>query len=52
MQGVAMDKIIPLFAIANLYHDGYPGVRSRYLTGEPALFNFNLLNLRGLLSIK
>ena len=29
MQGITMDKIIPLFAIASMYHDRYPGVKSR-----------------------
>ena len=50
MQGVTMDKIIPLFAIARLYHNHYPGVKSRYLAGNPALVNYNLLDLRSLLS--
>ena len=52
MQGVKIDRIIPLFAIASLDHDRYPGVKSRYLTGDTALVNCDLLQLRGLLSSK
>ena len=47
-----MEKIIPLFAIAILDHDCYPGVNIQYLVGDPALVNCNLLDLRGLLSRK
>ena len=50
IQQVLMEKIVPLFAIAGLDHDFHPNVRSRYLAGRPALVNFNLLNLNGLLS--
>ena len=49
-QGVKIDRIIPLFAIASIDHDQYPGVKSRYLAGDTALVNCNLLQLRGLLS--
>ena len=35
MQGVTMGKIIPLFAIASLDHNRYPGVKIRYLSGNP-----------------
>ena len=52
MQGITMDKMIPLFTIASLDHDRYPGVRSQYLAGNSALVNCNLLDLRGLLSSK
>ena len=52
MQGVTMKKIIPLFTIVILEHDRYPGVKSRYLSGNPALVNCNLLEPRGLLSSK
>ena len=50
MHGVAIDRIIPLFAIASLYHERYPGVKSRYLAGDIVLVNCDLLQLRGLLS--
>ena len=50
MQGVTIDRIIPLFAIASLEHDQYPVVRSRYLVGDTALVNCDLLQLSGLLS--
>ena len=52
MQGVTMDLIIPLFDIASLYHDRYTGVKSRYLAGDTALVNCDLLQLSGLLSRK
>ena len=44
-----MDKIIPLFTIASLDHDRYPRVKSRYLVGNAALKNCNLLDLSVLL---
>ena len=31
MNGVIIDHLIPLFEIANIKHDRYPGVKSRYL---------------------
>ena len=52
MQGITMDKMIPLFTIASLDHDRYPGVNIRYLAGDPALVNCNLLDLIGLISSK
>ena len=52
MQGVTMDIIIPILAIASLDHDLYPSMNSRYLVGDPTLVNCNLLDLSGLLSIK
>ena len=52
MQEDLMDQIISLFAIGILDHDLYPGVKSRYLEGNPALVNCNLLDLSGLLSSK
>ena len=45
MRGVLMEKIILLFAITSLYHNRYPDVKSRYLAGDPALVNCNLLYL-------
>ena len=39
MHGVTIERIIPLFAIASLDHKRYPGVKSRYLAGDTALFN-------------
>ena len=50
MQGITMERIIPLFAISSLDHDRYPGVKSCYLTGDYALVNCDLLELSGLLS--
>ena len=47
-----MERIIPLFAIASLDHDHYPGVNSRYLTGNAALVNCNLLEIISLLYSK
>ena len=52
MQGITMERIIPLFAISSLDHDGYPGSKIRYLEGYVALVNSDLLQLSGLLSIK
>ena len=50
MQGVTIYRIIPLFAIASLEHKSYPGVKSRYLTGDTALVICDILQLSGLLS--
>ena len=44
------DHIIPLYTIASLYHKRYPGVKSRYLAGDTALVNCDLLQLSRLLS--
>ena len=50
MQGITMDRIIPLFAITSLDRHRYPGLKSRYLVGDVALVNCNLLEFSGLLS--
>ena len=50
MQGATIDRIIPLFAIASIDHERYPGVKSCYLAGYTALVNCDLLQLSGLLS--
>ena len=50
MHGVKVDRIIPLFAIASLDHERYPGVNIRYLAGDTALFNCDLLHISSLLS--
>ena len=50
MQGVKIDRIIPLFAITSLDHDQYPGVKSRYLAGDTTVVNCDLLQLSDLLS--
>ena len=50
MQGITIDRIIPIFTIASLDHDRYPGVKSRYLAGDTALGNCDLLKLSSLLS--
>ena len=52
MQGITMEKIIPLFATSSLDHYHYPGVKIRYLVGEPTLVKFSLLDLIGMISIK
>ena len=52
MRVVSMEKIIPLFDIASLYHDCYLGVKIRYLAGDPELVNYNILNLSDLLNRK
>ena len=50
LQGIYMDKITPLFTIASLDHDPYPGIKSHHLAGDPSLVNCNLLGLSGLIS--
>ena len=50
MQVITMERIIPLFDIAILDHDRYPGVKSLYLVGYAALFNCDLLELINILS--
>ena len=50
MHGITMERIIPLFAIASLDQNRYPGVKIRYLAGDAALVNCDLLELSGLLS--
>ena len=50
MHGVKIDRIIPIFAIASLDHERYPGVKSCYLAGYTTLVNCDLLQLSGLLS--
>ena len=52
MQGVKIDRIIPLFAITSLDHDQYPGEKSRYLAGDTTVVNCDLLQLSDLLSSK
>ena len=47
---MTIDRIIPLFEITSLDHKRYPGVKSRYLTGDTALVNCDLFQLSGLLS--
>ena len=45
MHGVKIDRIIPLFAIASLDHEIYPGAKIRYLAGDTGLLNCDLLQL-------
>ena len=45
-----MEHIIPIAAIASLDHDRYPGMKIRYLAGDAALVQCNLLEISGLLS--
>ena len=47
VKGLSMEKIIPIFIIASLDHDCYPGVKSRHLDGDPALVNCDLLIING-----
>ena len=49
-QGIYMYNIIPLFAIPSLYHNQYPCIKSRYLSGDPTLVHCHLLSLSSLLS--
>ena len=44
MQGITIERIIPIFAIASFDHDCYPGGKSCYLTGDAALVNCDLYN--------
>ena len=50
MHGVTIDRIIPIFLIPSLDHKIYLWVKSRYLAGDTALVNCELLQLSGLLS--
>ena len=50
IQGITINSIIPLVAIASLNHERYPGVKSCYLMGDTDLVNCDLLQLSGLLS--
>ena len=50
MHRVTIERIIPLFAIASLDHERYPGVKICYLAGDTAMVNCDLLQLSGLLS--
>ena len=50
IQGITIERIIPLFSTASIEHGQYPGVKSRYLMGDAALLNCDLLELSVLLS--
>ena len=52
MQGVTIDRIIPLFAIASLNHERYPGVKICYLAGHTAMVNYALLQISGIFSME
>ena len=52
MQGITIERIILIFAIASINHGRYPGVNSRYLTEDSVLVNCDLLQLSGILSSK
>ena len=45
-----MERIIPLFAIASINRNRYPGVKILYLASDAILVNCGLLELSGLLS--
>ena len=48
MQGITIERIIPLLSIASLDHDRYPGFKSLYLVGDVTLINCDLLQISGL----
>ena len=52
MHRIPTERIIPIFAIASIDHDRYPGVKSSHLAGNVALVNYDLLDLSGILSIE
>ena len=52
IQGITMERVVSLFTIASLDHDGYTGVKGHYFSGEAALVNCYLLKLSSLLSSK
>ena len=52
MKIITIESIISFFAIASLDHEDYTGVNSRYLAGEAALANCDLVQLSGILFSK
>ena len=50
VQGITMERVIPIFAIVIIDHDRYPGVNIRYLAGDDTLVNRDLIKIGGLLS--
>ena len=52
VQGITIERVIPIFAIVIIDHDHYPGVNILYLAGDDALVNRDLIKLGGLLSIE
>ena len=50
LRGVDIQQLMPLFAIANIDQDKYPGLMSRYVADDPALLRANLLSLGQILS--
>ena len=52
MHGITIESIIPLFSITSIDYDLYPGVNIRYLAGNSALVNYNIIDLNGILSSK
>ena len=45
LKGANIIQLMPLFAIANLDQDKYPGLMPHYLADDPALVHANLLSL-------
>ena len=52
MHGITMERIILLSVIVSLDHNRYSGMKIRYLAGDAALVNCDLLELSGILSSK
>ena len=50
MHRITMERIIPIFAIASINRNRYPGVKILYLASDAILVNCGLLELSGLLS--
>ena len=51
-EGVDIIQLVPLFAIANLDQDKYPGLMSRHLADDPTLIHANLLSLGQMMAAK
>ena len=52
LQGISIDEITPLFKIAILDQNRYPGIKSRYLARYLELINCDLLGLSGIIYSK
>jgi len=50
LDGVVLSQLMPLFAIANLDKDRYPGLVQRYIADDPALTNATLLSLQSMMT--
>eukprot|EP00581_Thalassiosira_minuscula_P002424 CAMPEP_0183736440 /NCGR_PEP_ID=MMETSP0737-20130205/49280_1 /TAXON_ID=385413 /ORGANISM="Thalassiosira miniscula, Strain CCMP1093" /LENGTH=643 /DNA_ID=CAMNT_0025970447 /DNA_START=56 /DNA_END=1984 /DNA_ORIENTATION=- len=45
LEKVTIDELLPLFAIANMDKDRYPGLTQRYIMADPALLNATVVSL-------